>query len=57
MSQSSGSAQIKNNLADAVKTRSKSKKEGSTVVVNATPISSIPATSSKKKKSAKSTKK
>ncbi|CAJ2651342.1 unnamed protein product [Trifolium pratense] len=57
MSQSSGSAQIKNKLADTVKTRSKSKKEGSTVVVNATPISSIPATSSKKKKSAKSTKK
>ncbi|XP_045802536.1 uncharacterized protein LOC123896160 [Trifolium pratense] len=48
---------IKNKLADTVKTRSKSKKEGSTVVVNATPISSIPATSSKKKKSAKSTKK
>ncbi|XP_045793135.1 uncharacterized protein LOC123888206 [Trifolium pratense] len=57
MSQSSGSTQIKNKLVDAVKTRSKSKKEGSTVVVNATPISSIPATSSKKKKSAKSTKK
>ncbi|XP_045791837.1 uncharacterized protein LOC123886576 [Trifolium pratense] len=57
MSQSSGSAQIKNKLADTVKTRSKSKKEGSTVVVNAMPISSIPATSSKKKKSAKSTKK
>ncbi|XP_045791453.1 uncharacterized protein LOC123886160 [Trifolium pratense] len=57
MSQSSGSAQIKNKIADTVKTRSKSKKEGTTVVVDATPISSIPATSSKKKKSAKSTKK
>ncbi|XP_045830914.1 uncharacterized protein LOC123922216 [Trifolium pratense] len=57
MSQSSGSAQIKNKIADTVKTRSKSKKEGTTVVVNAMPISSIPATSSKKKKSAKSTKK
>ncbi|CAJ2653064.1 unnamed protein product [Trifolium pratense] len=54
---SAGGLNIKNKLADTVKTRSKSKKEGSTVVVNATPISSIPATSSKKKKSAKSTKK
>ncbi|XP_045791391.1 WASH complex subunit 2-like [Trifolium pratense] len=57
MSQSSGSAQIKNKIADTVKTRSKSKKEEATIVVDATPISSIPATSSKKKKSAKSTKK
>ncbi|XP_045822111.1 histone-lysine N-methyltransferase, H3 lysine-9 specific-like [Trifolium pratense] len=57
MSQSSGFAQFKNKIADTVKTRSKSKKEGTTVVVDATPISSIPATSSKKKKSAKSTKK
>ncbi|PNX68067.1 hypothetical protein L195_g063808, partial [Trifolium pratense] len=43
MSQSSGSAQIKNKTADTVKTRSKSKKEESTIVVDATPISSIPA--------------
>ncbi|CAJ2651841.1 unnamed protein product [Trifolium pratense] len=57
MSQSSGSAQIKNKIADTVKTRSKSKKEGTTVVVDAMPLSSIPATTSKKKKSAKSTKK
>ncbi|XP_045831363.1 uncharacterized protein LOC123922708 [Trifolium pratense] len=57
MSQSSGSAQIKNKIADTVKTRSKSKKEGTTVVVDAMPISSIPATTSKKKKSAKSSKK
>ncbi|XP_045791288.1 uncharacterized protein LOC123885992 [Trifolium pratense] len=57
MSQSSGSAQIKNKIADTVKTRSKSKKEGTTVVVDVMPLSSIPATTSKKKKSAKSTKK
>ncbi|CAJ2635129.1 unnamed protein product [Trifolium pratense] len=57
MSQSSGSAQIKNKIADTVKTRSKSKKEGTTVLVDAMPLSSIPATTSKKKKSAKSTKK
>ncbi|CAJ2673496.1 unnamed protein product [Trifolium pratense] len=57
MSQSSGSAQIKNKIADTVKTRSKSKKEGTTVVVDAMPLSSIPATTSKKKKSAKSSKK
>ncbi|XP_045797579.1 uncharacterized protein LOC123891721 [Trifolium pratense] len=57
MSQSSGSAQIKNKIADTVKTRSKSKKEGTTVVVDVMPISSIPATTSKKKKSAKSSKK
>ncbi|XP_045789388.1 uncharacterized protein LOC123884345 [Trifolium pratense] len=48
---------IKNKIADTVKTRSKSKKEGTTVVVDAMPLSSIPATTSKKKKSAKSTKK
>ncbi|PNX78443.1 putative envelope-like protein, partial [Trifolium pratense] len=55
MSQSSGSAQIKNKAADAVKTRSKSKKEEATVVIDATLISSILATVSKKKKSTKST--
>ncbi|PNX62309.1 hypothetical protein L195_g061085, partial [Trifolium pratense] len=55
MSQTSASAQIKNKGTDAVKTRSKSKKEEPTVVIDATPISSIPTTVSKKKKSTKST--
>ncbi|PNX90668.1 hypothetical protein L195_g046793 [Trifolium pratense] len=55
MSQTSGSAQIKNKVADAVKTRSKSKKEEPTIMTDATLISSIPATVSKKKKSTKST--
>ncbi|PNX90394.1 hypothetical protein L195_g046518, partial [Trifolium pratense] len=55
MSQTSGSAQIKNKGAEVVKTRSKSRKEDPTVVIEATPISSIPPTASKKKKSTKST--
>ncbi|MCI13522.1 hypothetical protein A2U01_0034640, partial [Trifolium medium] len=49
MSQNTDSTQFKNDSAEVVKTRSKSKKETPTVIVDAKPISIVPPTDSKKK--------
>ncbi|MCI89741.1 hypothetical protein A2U01_0111030, partial [Trifolium medium] len=49
MSQTSDASQIKNTSAENVKTRSTSKKEAFTVVLDAKPISTVPPTDSKKK--------
>ncbi|MCI40528.1 hypothetical protein A2U01_0061761, partial [Trifolium medium] len=49
MSQISDASQIKNTSAENVKTRSKSKEEASTVVLDVKPISTVPPTDSKKK--------
>ncbi|MCI06355.1 hypothetical protein A2U01_0027414, partial [Trifolium medium] len=54
MSQTFDSSQIKIATAEIVKTRSKSKKEASNIIVDAEPISTVPPTDSKKKKSSKS---
>ncbi|MCI96394.1 hypothetical protein A2U01_0117694, partial [Trifolium medium] len=49
MSQNTDSTQFKDESAEVVKTRSKSKTETSTVVVDAKPISTVPATDSQQK--------
>ncbi|MCI38706.1 hypothetical protein A2U01_0059935, partial [Trifolium medium] len=54
MSQTSDASQIKNTAAENVKTRSTSKKEASTVALDVKPITIVPPTESKKKKSTKS---